>query len=240
MKNIFFIAVFFFSVQPVIAQYTFTYKGKEYKVLRSSKFKDESGKKYDYTEMTLEMMGGEYELLPIDEKKPGKGFLISRISKEETLRRAMAAPKPAESKYFKTGKKFKDFGAYDINGNWINTKKLRGKVIVLNFWFTTCPPCQKERPYLNKIVDTYRKDSNVVFYAIALDSEKRLIPYMQQHFFKYDIIPNGREVADSYGIHSYPLQCIIDKEGKIVFHTVSYYYVTDYWMRKTIDEALQQ
>jgi len=50
------------------------------------------------------------------------------------------------------------------------------------------------------------------------------------------VIPAGKSIADSYKIPGYPTQVIVDKEGKVAFHTISYYYVTDYWMRKTIDE----
>ena len=108
--------------------------------------------------------------------------------------------------------------------------------MVVNFWFTTCPPCKQERPYLNKIVDDYKLDSNVVFIAIALDRKEQLIPYLKENEFKYNVIPEGKKLADSYAITGYPTQVIVDKEGKVAFHTVSYYYVTDYWMRKTIDD----
>jgi thiol-disulfide isomerase/thioredoxin len=182
------------------------------------------------------MMGGEYEIMPANPKDASKGFLLSGISKEEQLKRAMAAPKPAETTAFKTGKKFDSFSASDMNGKLVDTKQLKGKVLVINFWFTTCPPCKAERPYLNKIVDDYKSDSNVVFIAIALDQKEQLEPYLKEYEFKYNVIPAGKKIADSYDIQGYPTQVIVDKEGKVAFHTVSYYSVTDYWMRKTIDE----
>jgi thiol-disulfide isomerase/thioredoxin len=218
------------------SQFSFTYNGREYNVLKTSVFKDSTGKQYNYNEAMLVMMGGEYEILPADTKDASKGFLLSGISKEEQLKRAMAAPKPAETSAFKTGKKFEAFSADDMNGNLVDTKQLKGKVLVINFWFTTCPPCKAERPYLNQIADDYKTDSNVVFIAIALDQKEQLEPYLKEHEFKYNVIPAGKKIADSYKITGYPTQVIVDKEGKVAFHTVSYYYVTDYWMRKTIDE----
>jgi cytochrome oxidase Cu insertion factor (SCO1/SenC/PrrC family) len=218
------------------SQFSFTYNGRNYNVLKTSKFQDSTGRQFNYNEAMLEMMGGEYEILPADTKDASKGFLLSAISKEEQLKRAMAAPKPTETTVFKTGNKIINFSAYDMDGNRIDTKELKGKVLVINFWFTTCPPCKKERPYLNKIVDDYKSDSNIVFLAIALDPKEKLRTYLKENEFKYNVIPEGGQIADDLKVSGYPTQLILDKEGKVAFHTVSYYYVTDYWMRKTIDE----
>jgi len=236
MKQVFITVLLILSAVVANSQYSFTYNGREYNLLKTSKFKDAKGKQYNYNEAMLVMMGGEYEILPANPKDASQGFLLSGISKEEQLKRAMAAPKPAETTAFKTGKKFDSFSATDMNGKLVDTKQLKGKVLVVNFWFTTCPPCKAERPYLNKIVDDYKSDSNVVFIAIALDQKEQLELYLKEYEFKYNVIPAGKKIADSYDIKGYPTQVIVDKEGKVAFHTVSYYYVTDYWMRKTIDE----
>ncbi len=236
MKQLLISAFFILSAAIANSQFSFNYNGREYFVLKSSMFKDSTGKQYNYNEAMLVMMGGEYEIFPPNPKDASKGFLLSGISKEEQLKRAMAAPKPSETTAFKTGKKFDEFSANDMNGKLVDTKQLKGKVLVINFWFTTCPPCKAERPYLNQIVNDYKSDSNVVFIAIALDQKEQLEPYLKEHEFKYNIIPAGKKIADSYDIPGYPTQVIVDQEGKVAFHTLSYYYVTDYWMRKTIDE----
>ena len=236
MKHLLILPCFLLSALLAHSQFSFTYNGREYNVLKTSFFKDSTGRQYNYNEAMLTMMGGEYEILPADPRDASKGFLLSGISKEEQLKRAMASPKPAETTAFKTGKKFDPFNGYDMNGNLVDTKLLKGKVLVINFWFTTCPPCKAERPYLNRIVDDYKSDPNVLFLAVALDPKENLVPYLKEHEFKYTVIPDGSKIAKSYDIQGYPTQVIVDKEGKVAFHTVSYYSVTDYWMRKTIDE----
>ena len=236
MKKLLIAVLFTLSTAFAYSQFSFTYNGREYHVLKTINFKDVAGKEYDYKGMQLYMMGGEHEILPANPKDASKGFLMSPISKEEQLKRVMGAPKPAETKFFKTGKKFDSFSAYDMNGNLVDSKELKGKVMVINFWFTTCPPCKQERPYLNKIVDDYKADSNVVFIAIALDRKQQLEPFLKENDFKYNVIPDGKKITDSYDVSSFPTQVIVSKEGKIAFHTVGYYNVTDYWMRKTIDE----
>jgi thiol-disulfide isomerase/thioredoxin len=229
-------AIFILFTIIANSQFSFTYDGREYFVQKTSMFKDSTGKQYNYSDASWLMMSGDYGVLPVDTKDASKGFLLSGISKEEKLKRAMAAPKPTETTAFKTGKKFDTFSAYDIDGKLIDTKQLKGKVLVINFWFITCPPCKYERPYLNKIVDDYKADSNVVFISIALDRKEQLEPYLKQNEFKYSVIPDGKKLASSYDITGYPTQLIVDKEGKIAFHTLSFFYVTDYWIRKTIDE----
>jgi thiol-disulfide isomerase/thioredoxin len=236
MKHLLVTAVFVLFAIFANSQYSFTYNGREYHVLKTSKFKDSKGKEYTYYEAQLAMMGGEYGVVPADPKDASKGFLLVDLSKEEQLKRAQEAPKPVETTMFKTGKKFDAFSATDMDGKLVDTKQLKGKVMVINFWFTTCPPCKQERPYLNKIVDDYKSDTNVVFIAIALDQKPQLETYLKDNEFKYNVIPDGKRLANSYDINGYPTQVIVDKEGKIAFHTLSYYYVTDYWMRKTIDE----
>lgn len=237
MKKQFLLFIFFISISIFAhSQFSFTYDGRQYYVLKTSIFKDSTGKQYNYSEASWIMMAGDHEVVPADPKDASKGFLLSGISKEEKLKRILAAPKPTESPAFKTGKKLDAFSAYDINGKLIDTKQLIGKVLVLNFWFIKCPPCKYERPYLNKMVDDYKADSNVVFISIAIDRKEQLEPYLKENEFKYSVIHDGNKLAKSYDIAGYPTQLIIDKEGKIAFHTLSYFYVIDYWMRKTIDE----
>ncbi len=236
MKQLLTTTIFILLAAAANSQFSITYNGREYNVFKTSVFKDSTGKQYNYNEAMLAMMGGEYEILPANPKDASKGFLLSGLSKEEQLKRAIAAPKPAETTAFKTGKKFDSFSASDMSGKLIDTKQLKGKILVINFWFTTCPPCKAERPYLNKIVDDYKSDTNVVFIAVALDQKIQLEPYLKEYEFKYNVIPEGKKIADSYDLPGYPTQVIVDKEGKVAFHSVSYNYVTGYWMRKTIDE----
>ena len=179
MKQIFVTAFFVLLAAVANSQFSFIYNGREYNVLKTSVFRDSTGKQYNYNEAMLTMMGGEYEILPANPKDASKGFLLPGVSKDEQLKRAMAAPKPEETTAFKTGKKFDAFSASDMNGNLVDTKQLKGKVVVINFWFTTCPPCKAERPYLNQIVDDYKSDPNVVFIAIALDKKEQLEPYIK-------------------------------------------------------------
>ena len=68
------------------SQYSFTYNGREYNVLKTSKFKDSTGRQFNYDEAMLELMGGEYQLLPADTKDASKGFYYLLSAKKNNLK----------------------------------------------------------------------------------------------------------------------------------------------------------
>ena len=183
---------------------------------------------------------GEYDIKPTDPSKDVNLFSLIRIPKDEQKRRLEAAPKPIESKAFAGKKKIEAVTGYDMNGKYFDTKTLKGKIVVINFWFIRCPPCRMERPFLNQLVAEYSKDSSIVFLAVSLDPKNDLETFLKQNPFSYHVIPDGRTIAENNSIQQYPTHVIIDKEGKIAFNTVSYNSVTGYWMRKTINELKKQ
>ncbi|MCS3737059.1 peroxiredoxin family protein [Mucilaginibacter dorajii] len=147
--------------------------------------------------------------------------------------------KPFESEYFKTGEPIKLFSTHDINGNKLSLKELRGKVVVLNFWFIGCPACMQEIPELNEVSAKYKDNPNVVFIAVALDFKSDLKKFLATTPFNYQVVNEGGIYAKEYGIALYPTNLILDKEGKVALHWVGYAPSAPYWMKKTIDENLK-
>lgn len=105
-----------------------------------------------------------------------------------------------------------DFELIDIDGNVWKSKELKGSVIVFNFWFTACPPCKKEIPELNKLVEKYSK-KGVVFIGVALDEADEIQRFIDIYPFKYKLIPDGADFIDANQVSSFPTQFIIDKKG---------------------------
>jgi thiol-disulfide isomerase/thioredoxin len=202
----------------------------------ASVVKDTSGTVIPYAIWTQLMMTGRYNIKSGKAENEKTEFVIYRLPDEEYEKRFETMPKPKESNYFKTSSSFAHFKTKDINGNKINTKNLDGKIIVLNFWFIKCGPCQKEIPDLNKLAESYKSDSTVVFYAIALDQKFELEEFLKTTAFGYTIVDNGRFVAAQYGINSYPTNVIIDQHGKVYFHSTGLAMNTVYWLKKSIAE----
>ena len=108
------------------------------------------------------------------------------------------------------------FTVRSIEGKKLKSKGLLGKIIVLNFWFTGCPPCKKEIPQLNKLKEKF-KGKDVEFIAIAIDKKYKLDAFLEKTPFTYDLIEDGRWIAEKFDIKLYPTNIIIDQEGKIQF-----------------------
>jgi peroxiredoxin len=109
-----------------------------------------------------------------------------------------------------------DFEVVTLDGKKLRLSDLKGKAVVLNFWFIGCAPCRIEIPGLNNLTEEF-KEKNVVFIAFALDKEKDLKSFLQGIPFKYQIVPNAGKIAGQFRVRAYPTHIIINKEGRIEF-----------------------
>lgn len=148
--------------------------------------------------------------------------------------------RPRPSRVLSTGQLLQDFTSTDLSGHRIQLQQLKGKIVVLNFWFIQCMPCLREIPELNKLAEDYADTSQVVFLGIALDRKTVLDSFLQRTPFQYNIIPSGRPVATLYKIYSYPTHVVLNREGRVIFHSTGYAAGTAYWLRKTIMSGLPQ
>ena len=230
----------------------------------NSVVKDSTGKTYTFKEWRELTRTGQYVLLPDDMNNVNTAFTLLKkgtiplkyrsaantgnsipagqknLSPEEAEEQRMASyPKPMESENFTIGQEIESFTTHDMNGHKIKLKDLRGKVLMLNFWFIGCPPCRQEIPEFNKLVELYKDNPNVVFLAVALDPRWDIRNFLKTTPFNFDIIDDGLSIAVIYKIHLFPTSVILDKEGKVAFHTVSFAANSPYWMKKTINEALK-
>jgi len=200
---------------------------------------DSGGMHYPYAVWQKLVASGNYTLRAIDPRNDSTAYLIVRISEKEKTAMESRMPRPTESKFFTDGEKIELFNTKDINGNKLKLKDMARKVIVLNFWFIGCPPCRMEIPELNKLALEYANNPNVIFVAVCLDQDYQIFDFTKINPFSYHIIDRGQYYADMYKITLYPTNVVLDKEGKVRFHASGYTTGTPYWIKKTIDEALQ-
>lgn len=142
-------------------------------------------------------------------------------------------PPPKESSFFRKGERFNLGKMKDIQGAKLDLKENTGKITVVNFWFINCPPCRMEIPDLNELVTKYASDS-VRFVAVALDGRYELEEFLKGSPFRYQVVDNGRSLAQRYGVQSYPTHVVVDREGKVYFHTTGLSTNTVYWLEKSI------
>ena len=101
-----------------------------------------------------------------------------------------------------------------LDGLKFDLARMRGKVVVLNFWFIGCSPCEAEIPELNKLVKDYA-DKDVVFVAIAPDGEAELRAFLKAVPFDFHVVPDGGAVLARYGLSGFPRHVVIGRDGAI-------------------------
>lgn len=110
------------------------------------------------------------------------------------------------------------FAVETVEGKYIRSHDLRGKIVVLDFWFTTCQPCVEEIPGLNKLVEKYRGNKNVKFISIAKNEKTDLEAFLKEHPFNYRQAVTNEEVLKAYGRPFFLTRhMIIDQQGRIAF-----------------------
>lgn len=145
----------------------------------------------------------------------------------------------ARSKFF-IGKPAPAITGRTLSGKTIDAEYLQGKVVALNFWFTTCPPCRQEIPALNVLAARHAIREDVVFIGIALDDENRLARFLENTPFIYNIIPSGSTAASRHRVNAYPTNIVIDRQGNIAEYIVGFAEDIDQRLDAAIRKALQK
>jgi thiol-disulfide isomerase/thioredoxin len=119
----------------------------------------------------------------------------------------------------KIGRKFRYMDLEDINGVVYSADKLKNKILVINYWFVGCGPCEVEMPELNELVEKYKSIDDVVFISFARSSKSKIVKFLDKNPFRYPVVVMTDDFAKEFKISAYPTNYIIDKEG--TFHHAS-------------------
>ena len=109
------------------------------------------------------------------------------------------------------------FDAPDIDAKWINTAELKGKVIVLNFWFIGCLGCMDEIPKLQMVADKFRDNSDIVFVAVSTNTPQELRAFRDREGFNYRHIGQALSLSKLFNFIGYPKNIVIGRDGKIAY-----------------------
>lgn len=123
----------------------------------------------------------------------------------------------------KTPESFPPFEFPAIVGKSQSTTSTSGTVVVLNFWFTTCPPCVTEVASLNALVEKF-KGKNVAFVAPTWDSKPKVSTFLKKHPFSYDIVGFGESNPEAFfenGKMRFPMHIVLNKNGQVIYRAYS-------------------
>jgi len=108
-----------------------------------------------------------------------------------------------------------NFEITTLAGETFELSQLKGKIVVLNFWFIACPPCRAEMPGLKQLADAYGSREDVVLLAIATDEKAALDKFLKTNEIGFEVVAAGRSISDLYRVTGYPTTMVLDKEGKV-------------------------
>ncbi len=111
-----------------------------------------------------------------------------------------------------------NFSLKSVDGKTVNLSDYTGKIVIIDFWATWCPPCRKGIPDLVSIQKEFKKD--VVIIGISLDDPqtvKEVPGFVKEYGVNYPVVYGDEKVVNAFGgIRSIPTAFIIDKKGNIV------------------------
>jgi cytochrome c biogenesis protein CcmG/thiol:disulfide interchange protein DsbE len=130
----------------------------------------------------------------------------------------------AENKGYalKAGSEAPGFRLSSLGGGEVDLAAQRGKVVVLNFWATWCPPCVAEMPSLERLHRALAPEGLAVVTVSTDEDEGELRRFISERGLTLPVLkdPGGRVAAGEYRTTGYPETFVLDREGRILQHVV--------------------
>ena len=109
-----------------------------------------------------------------------------------------------------------DLGLPDLTGKIQDLKDYRGKVVLLNFWATWCPPCIKEIPSLNNLQEQFSKDEFIVLSVDVGEELKDIQTFLEHVPAEYPVlVDTSSSLTESWQLQAFPSTYIIDRQGRL-------------------------
>ena len=137
------------------------------------------------------------------------------LNNDEQFRAAMARLEADDRK-----REHPEFTLQDISGKTWTFSELRGKVVLVNFWATWCPPCRKEMPDLDAL---YARFGDKGFVVLGISDEKaaKVEPFVRERKISFPVLLDpGRKVNEMFVVEGIPKSFVYDRDGKLVAQSI--------------------
>lgn len=130
---------------------------------------------------------------------------------------AFAAFAPMAQAY-DAGAKIPNFTLQDMNGKKVSLADYKGRIVILNFWATWCPPCRAELPEFNEMNNELLKSKEAVLLAINMtdgmrDTKEKVASFLKENKYGIRVLLDSGKVADMFSIRGIPTTAVIDGKG---------------------------
>jgi len=137
-------------------------------------------------------------------RRPGKVLPLVDAMKELDLIR------PARAKLAE------DFTLATSGGGTFKLSEHRGKVVMINFWATWCPPCLEEMPAMERLY-RQQKDAGFTLVAVSVDTDpKKVTPFITEHKLTFAIgLDPKMDLANAYAVRALPSSFLVGRDGNL-------------------------
>jgi peroxiredoxin len=137
------------------------------------------------------------------------------LNNDEQYRAAMARLEADDHK-----REHLDFTLKDLSGKSWTFSALRGKVVLVNFWATWCPPCRKEMPDLEALYERF-SSKGLMILCISDEEAAKVEPFIRDRKVSFPVLLDPeRKVNEMFVVEGIPKSFVYDREGKLVAQSI--------------------
>ena len=108
-------------------------------------------------------------------------------------------------------------------GKKMGNDDLKGKLVVLNFWATWCPPCRLEMPSMERLYQEFKGEGLEIVAINFMEREKAIKSFLKENGFSFPVLLDKKgEIARKYGVHGLPVTYLIARNGNLLARSMGY------------------